>query len=95
MGHGRNIESQTHDATRPASKFKSLLRFLASWFCFFFILGAPCPFCGQIGCAGSAASAGILGGIAVICLWVPKHMFHFCRVSLTKIGGFLNASGRG
>lgn len=44
---------------------RPIARFAAWWFSLFALLGplSVCPVCGQSGCPGGAASAGILGGI--------------------------------
>lgn len=44
---------------------RPIARFAAWWFSLFALLGplSVCPVCGQSGCPGGAASAGILGGV--------------------------------
>ncbi len=44
---------------------RPIARFAAWWFSLFTLLGplSVCPVCGQSGCPGGAASAGILGGV--------------------------------
>ena len=53
---------------------KHLLRFFGWWFGFFALLGplSVCPICGQSGCPGGAASAGVLGGIFAVLVSVPR-----------------------
>ncbi len=51
------------------------LRFLGWWFGFSALLGpfsSTCPFCGQPGCPGGAASAGFLGGMLAVLLFIPR-----------------------
>jgi len=62
-------------------RFRPLLRFLAWWFSFFALLGplSTCPICGQPGCAGGIAGAGILGGVAAAFLWVPRQIIRAFR----------------
>ena len=57
------------------------MRFFASWFSFFAILGSfsICPFCGQPGCPGGAADAGILGGLATVVLWLSGILYGFLQ----------------
>lgn len=47
------------------SWLRPIARFAAWWFSLFTLLGplSVCPVCGQSGCPGGAASAGILGGV--------------------------------
>jgi len=47
---------------------RPLVRFFAWWFAFFTFLGpvSVCPICGQPGCAGGAAGAGVFGGVLAV-----------------------------
>lgn len=60
---------------------KPLGRFLVWWFGMFALLGplSTCPVCGQTGCAGGMASAGILGGLAAAALWLPRRVIETFR----------------
>jgi hypothetical protein len=76
----------TSDCTahRP-SPWRRLIRplgqFLAWWFGMFALLGplSTCPFCGQPGCGGSVAGAGILGALAAGLLWLPRRLLRLFR----------------
>ena len=63
------------------SWLKPLARFLAWWFSFFALLGhlSTCPVCGQPGCAGGVAGAGIFGGVAAALLWIPRQIIRSFR----------------
>jgi len=69
-------------------RFRPLLRFLAWWFSFFALLGplSTCPICGQPGCAGGIAGAGVLGGIAAVLMWVPQQIARAFRRWATNEG---------
>jgi len=59
-----------------------LVRFFAWWAGMFVFLGgasATCPFCGQAGCPGGAAGAGILASIFAAALVIPKYLVRLCR----------------
>ena len=53
---------------------RPLGRFMLWWFGMFALLGplSTCPVCGQPGCGGGMASAGILGGLAAAAPWLPR-----------------------
>ena len=66
-------------ATATRGIFKGALRgvwrFLAWWgamFAFLASFGTTCPFCGQQACPGGPASAGLLGGLFAIAMFLPK-----------------------
>jgi hypothetical protein len=72
------------DVARPnlwRRMVRPLGRFLAWWFAMFALLGplSTCPICGQPGCGGGAASAGILGGLAAAVLWLPRRIIRALR----------------
>ena len=73
---------------------RPIARFAAWWFGLFALLGplSVCPVCGQSGCPGGAASAGILGGIMAAFIsglsrirnFVRRHRQH--RLNCTRNG---------
>ncbi len=58
-------KTTTLSSVRRGGWLQPLVRFAAWWFSLFALLGplSVCPVCGQSGCPGGAASAGILGGV--------------------------------
>lgn len=60
---------------------RPLGRFVGWWFSFFALLGplSTCPVCGQPGCAGGIAGAGILGGIIAGVMWLPRQVVRAFR----------------
>jgi len=60
--------NKTSTATSSVTRvgwLRPMARFAAWWFSLFALLGplSVCPLCGQSGCPGGAASAGMLGGV--------------------------------
>ena len=63
-----------------------LARFFAWWagvFVFFCSL-TVCPFCGQVGCVGGAASAGVFGGLAAFFVSLMRRGLRSGRVSVRR-----------
>jgi hypothetical protein len=56
---------------------KRVFSFLGWWLGFSALLGplSVCPACGQAGCPGGAASAGVLGGLLAVLLAAPKWLW--------------------
>jgi len=68
-------------ASRWRRAIKALGKFMIWWFGMFALLGplSTCPVCGQPGCAGGMASAGILGGLAAAALRLPRRLVGILR----------------
>jgi hypothetical protein len=60
---------------------RSLLRFFGWWFGMFALLGpsSACPFCGQPGCVGGAASAGVFAGMIAAIITAGRWIRHLPR----------------
>jgi len=76
-------ETATPIAGGRVARLKPVGRFLAWWFSFFALLGplSACPVCGQPGCPGGAASAGILGGLLAMLTFIPGRLRRLFRKS--------------
>jgi hypothetical protein len=64
----------------------TLARFFAWWagvFVFFCSL-TVCPFCGQVGCVGGAASAGVFGGLAAFLVSLMRRALRRGHVSVRR-----------
>ncbi len=71
----------TGDRRLLKAAFSGVWRFLAWWgamFAFLAGFGTTCPFCGQPGCPGGPASAGVLGGLfatgVFLTRWLGKRL---------------------
>lgn len=89
------LQADDNGTSRPTANgrftwLKGLVRFVGWWFGFFALLGplSTCPVCGQPGCPGGAASAGLLGGVLAALLWLPRRIVQFFsnRPSVSKDG---------
>ena len=68
------IASNPQVTAEKRTWLKPTLRFLAWWFSFFALLGprSVCPICGQAGCPGGTASAGVFGGLFAALISIPR-----------------------
>ena len=60
--------------SRRAFWARPIVRFAAWWAGLFGLLGGTmaCPCCGQASCPGGPASAGLLGGLFAVILFLPR-----------------------
>jgi len=81
MDEASSLEPAAALGSRWPRWLKPVARFLTWWLGFFALLGAfsVCPFCGQAGCPGGPASAGLIGGIAAGVMWLPRQIVRRVR----------------
>ena len=74
MQKASDIANNPQPTAEKRTWLKPVLHFLAWWFAMFALLGplSICPICGQAGCPGGAAGAGVSGGILAALISVPR-----------------------
>ena len=81
--HRRRVAGKIRQRLAGSRFLGPLARFFAWWagvFVFFCSL-TVCPFCGQVGCIGGAASAGVFGGLAAFFVSLMRRGWRRGRLS--------------
>jgi hypothetical protein len=76
-----NRSLRAHDPCGDKAALRSswrgpITRFVKWWASLFVLLGplSVCPFCGQPGCGGGLAGAGVLGALGAALTFVPRRL---------------------